>query len=847
MTTSNRFKKNMLKNIALFGTACALTMTQPVNIFASSSSSRTLLSKSVQNNLSGAVFVNTENFSLSNKTLSEDFSIMTGQGKGNISFSNVTVKGTTNIYGTGDHAVTIGRNSSLSQVQLNKSGTPVQLSVDSTANVSSLVLGKNNADTVINGTVPTIKALSEGSKISLNGSATEVTVNGKDTAITINGTIDSLTISKDVGNATLVVSKDATIKNIQTSSNITIEGNGQIEKVVAKENNLKIDTSSNSTTKIETAPGVNGITSNGTPVSDTTTGSDSGITNDSSSDSGSNSGSNSTPDSGSDSGSTTKPSIAETSGLAITKVESIAMGTVRLTLNKSYPELTKDMISILCTTGGSDMTVLELHNVDNYQIFDITTTHYDDNGYNLAIVFPDNSLIDKDFVSKYDCPQLSSIVLTRTSHTEATFSYVSDEPGTFYYILKPNETSKAVRTKAVHVIPNELDGITENMMFQSGTSVSMKQYLNEITLTGLQEGVSYSLYYMAVGDGNRTSLIQKLPLTSEVAPEDTSPISITEATGTFIDNANFGDELFYFTITLSDKKALELSNFTVECSAGSLSLGRVETTDNQTYKVYMKKGYIPFDKNTVKVTITFPNGTQATKGCYLDYTGPKLTNTGLSATWKSDKELSVDVKSDKEGTFYWTVLQPNENFDPQDLYKSGDPNLVLSANPTENPLHSGTVTYTLPLDSSTLPADSYLCLVGKDEKGQYSDWLVSYKIPAYVAPETPAEPDNGTDDNTPKTFTIDTIKVYTGFPDGFDFVVKSPDNVNCNLGGTKYTFTYSDGSSLAEFTMGETGTISGDSNEEFTIIYNFPSGTYNLTITLNDGTGRVGTGTFTIS
>ena len=84
----------------------------------------------------------------------------------------------------------------------------------------------------------------------------------------------------------------------------------------------------------------------------------------------------------------------------------------------------------------SDMTVLELHNVDNYQIFDITTTHYDDNGYNLAIVFPDNSLIDKDFVSKYDCPQLSSIVLTRTSHTEATFSYVSDEPGTFYYILK---------------------------------------------------------------------------------------------------------------------------------------------------------------------------------------------------------------------------------------------------------------------------------------------------------------------------------------------------------------------------------------------------------------------------
>lgn len=856
MTTSNRFKKNMLKNIALFGTACALTMTQPVNIFASSSSSRTLLSKSVQNNLSGAVFVNTENFSLSNKTLSEDFSIITGQGKGNISFSNVTVKGTTNIYGTGDHAVTIGGNSSLSQVQLNKSGTPVQLSVDSTANVSSLVLGKNNADTVINGTVPTIKALSEGSKISLNGSATEVTVNGKDTAITINGTIDSLTISKDVGNATLVVAENASVKNVQTSANVNIEGKGQVEKVVAQENNIKVDTSSNTTPKIETAPGVSGVTSNGSNISSPTTGtgssSGSNSSNTGNTGSDSNSGNNG---SSSSSDSTNKPSMAETTGLSITSVESLDIATVRLTLNKSYPELTQDMLSIICTSGGSDMTVLGLHNVDNYQTFDIKTTHYDDNSYNLAIVFSDNSLIDKDFIVKHDAPQLSSLTVERKSNTEATFSYSADEPGTLYYLLKPVETSKSFGTKAVHAVPNELDGITEDIMLKTGTAVTMNRYYNEIPITGLEEGVSYTLYYMAVGEWNRTSLIQKLPITSEVAPEDTADFSITNATGTFIDNANFGDEMFYFTVQLSSPVKLELSNFTITCSAGPLSLGRVETADNQTYKVYMKAGYIPFDKNTVKVTIQTVDGKTATKGCYLDYTGPKLTKYNLNATWDKEKEntLNVPINSDKAGTFYWAVLQPNETFDPQDLYKSGDPSIVLSANPKENTLLSGEATYKLALDASTLPKDvkSYLCVVGKDEKGQYSDWMIYYEIPTYVAPEKPEQPDDGTGDTTPEPFTINHIDIYNGFAGttGFSINTTPSDLKIGSIAGTKIDVYAADGQThIKTFTIGD-GITNSDGERSFTINYPFQSGTYKMVITLNyeGNAGRVGEGTFTIS
>ena len=85
-------------------------------------------------------------------------------------------------------------------------------------------------------------------------------------------------------------------------------------------------------------------------------------------------------------------SLAEQSGLKIVNVESVENGKVRLTLNKAYPQLTQSMLSIICTTGGSDMTIQRIEPSADYTTFDIITSYYDDNGYSLAIIFSDNSL-----------------------------------------------------------------------------------------------------------------------------------------------------------------------------------------------------------------------------------------------------------------------------------------------------------------------------------------------------------------------------------------------------------------------------------------------------------------------
>ena len=72
--------------------------------------------------------------------------------------------------------------------------------------------------------------------------------------------------------------------------------------------------------------------------------------------------------------------MAQQSGLQIVNVESVENGKVRLTLNKAYPELKQEMLSIICTTGGSDMTILGIQPSSDYKTFDISTTYYDDNG-----------------------------------------------------------------------------------------------------------------------------------------------------------------------------------------------------------------------------------------------------------------------------------------------------------------------------------------------------------------------------------------------------------------------------------------------------------------------------------
>lgn len=705
--------------------------------------------------------------------------------KANGTIEKLSVNGTTDVKVEANGSVKEVAVNSAAKVDLSgntKEEIPVSVSENAKgAKVNTAV--KVKVDTKVNVEVSLEKG-AEGSAIKVSDDKVEVAVK--------NETTDKVTVSSPSGEKEIHANSSSSSKeeNTTDSSDSTNQGNGN----AGSNNNNSSSNESN---------GNNNIGNNGNPSTDTGN----------------------------------SQTIAQQSGLQIVNVESVENGKVRLTLNKAYPELKQEMLSIICTTGGSDMTILGIQPSSDYKTFDISTTYYDDNGYSLAIVFADNSLIEKSFVSKYDCPQLTSVTTTRTSDTEAMMNYIADEAGTFYYILK-EDTTLRMRTKAVHQVPNELDGVTEDDMLQNGTKVEMKSQANEFKIDGLKQGSAYTMYYMAASKDGKTTLIKKITIDSEVVAGDSSSISIEKAEG-YYKYVSFFGENYRYEITLSEptKEALTLDNFKVSCPIGNLTIGRVETTDNQHYTVYMRVGVIPQGNNYFTATITFNDGTSAQKSFYVDFDAPLIATTSSSVRRTGEKELEVTLKSNEEGSIYWTLLQASDDFDPQSI-KSQDPKLVMDANPTKQALVSGDGKFTILLNEVP-QKDSYFAFVTEDANGNRSEFIYYLVVPEYVPPV-----DSGTEEPEKKTFEITSLGVYPGFPSGvYDFEFKLKDNINLNQTGAKVEIQK--GNSTQTFIVGNGRIDANDLTYSINFGSTLASGEYTITITLPDG--KVGTKTFTIS
>ena len=428
--------------------------------------------------------------------------------------------------------------------------------------------------------------------------------------------------------------------------------------------------------------------------------------------------------------------MAQQSGLQIVNVESVENGKVRLTLNKAYPELKQEMLSIICTTGGSDMTIQRLEPSSDYKTFDIITAYYDDNGYSLAIVFSDNSLIEKEFVSKYDCPSIEIAEVKRISEDKAVITYTSDEVGSFYYIVKEDTSSKtrSYSTKTVHTVPNELDGITESDMIKNGIKVSMTNRDNKVEITGLNKDVSYQFYYMAEDQNQKTTLIKRLTITNEVSKEDTSDITITDAKLIFVPakgNTDLMETRFYFDLTLSKptEEKLTVDAFSVVCPTnGTMTLDTVESSDNQHYRVYMKKGSIPKSNNVLKYTVRFSDGTSTSAGFYADYEEPRISSYSFKRTGETTGVL--EFTSNEEGYLYYKFLTQDDV--PQDISVK-DPSKVTT-NGTKLSIKQGG-NY---IEVENVEGD-YICLVTEDALGNQMLNFLPIEVPKYVETEEPSE------------------------------------------------------------------------------------------------------------
>lgn len=119
---------------------------------------------------------------------------------------------------------------------------------------------------------------------------------------------------------------------------------------------------------------------------------------------------------------TEEPSTPGTEEFVIQSVEVMGSGRIRVTLNrKTEQPLALEAFSIICNSGGSDMTILSVSTEDN-MVYDLSTTYYRDQEYDLQITLADGTAISKVFTYRTDCAQIAGINAVRTSATEATIT-----------------------------------------------------------------------------------------------------------------------------------------------------------------------------------------------------------------------------------------------------------------------------------------------------------------------------------------------------------------------------------------------------------------------------------------
>lgn len=433
--------------------------------------------------------------------------------------------------------------------------------------------------------------------------------------------------------------------------------------------------------------------------------------------------------SNSDSSSNTSNSSSSSSSkkskkIKIDKVETVRNGVLKVYLNKATSvALTKDSFAISCP-GLGEMTIFSVENAtgsDANRVYTLKIAYYDDNIYTVHIDLPNGTSIEKQFESRYDCPEISTPIMKRINDTTAEFYYVSDAEGTFYYMLEEQENARS-RSYSRAATP------TEDQIIASGKSSKMNVHENTIQIGDLKENTAYIMYYVAKDVDGKVTLVKSAVIDlPSINDNESNSINITNITANVDNKADFNDYRYWFTFELSEPTAskLTLDNFKITCpSDGDLTLGKIETEDNKTYNVYMKPGYMPKDNNTFTGKITFDNGTSTEYRFYVDLTAPIISGTQIARTSPAAVELTF--KSSEGGTLYYSILdnvnQDTGVKDPTEIYEKGKKKTISYG------------TNIIKIEDDSIATGKWVCFATEDKyenRAMYYDYI---KIPEYKAP-----------------------------------------------------------------------------------------------------------------
>ncbi|MDE6925293.1 MAG: hypothetical protein K2P59_08560 [Acetatifactor sp.] len=409
----------------------------------------------------------------------------------------------------------------------------------------------------------------------------------------------------------------------------------------------------------------------------------------------------------------------EKEGFEIRSVEVTGSGRIRVTLNrKTERPLALEAFSIICNSGGSDMTILSV-STDDHRVYDLTTAYYRDQEYDIQITLADGTAISKVFAYRTDCAQIAEVSAVRTSADEARITYISSEPGSFYYMLRENGQISARSASA-----EGADGFTESEIISNGVKTEMKQHENAFTVTGLTEGMPYTMYYVAVNTEGKATLVRSLSIGGEVNEESAAAIKGARA---FAEKQGNGEYLYGFEIELetATSESLTLEQFDISCPLNETTLGEVRTSDNRIYRVYMQRGSIPKGNNTYTILISLKDGTQLKGMCYLDLQAPRVD--ARSIEWKEADTIQVIVNSDEAGTLYYAIQDEVEG---EGTTAAKDPARIY-ANGTQIAIGYGLNYITV----RGVKEGQWFCFASEDAQGNREDFYSYKQIPEYTDPE----------------------------------------------------------------------------------------------------------------
>lgn len=470
-----------------------------------------------------------------------------------------------------------------------------------------------------------------------------------------------------------------------------------------------------------------------------------------------------------------KPSVPDSQRYRITSIQS-KPAEVLFSLNLPTEQpLTKDDIAILCNGSGKDMTIVNVYTKDN-QNYTVTTAYYADNEYFLSIQLADGSMINKTFTTSLLAPQLEKPFVEWNDDSSVEITYVSSAAGSLYYLVQP----VAAQTRNLWEGQEEP---TADQLKAQGTKLAMKVQSNQFTIDNLDASTAYTLYYLAVDNFDRTSQIYTTSIPAKTEQPDKSEITITSVEA-HTDLSNFGGVHHWFDLTLSEDPQEELTkeNFNISCPKGDTSLGRVQKNSATEYTLYLKERVILKDSNNFVFTVTFSDGSTATATKYLDYSAPKISSVSFNRT--SETTAEVSFSSDTDGILYWKVLDKSEI--PQDT-SSKKPETIINGGNIKK--IQGQTTNVLDLENLTAETQ-YFCFVSEDEHGNRMNFYDYEKIPTYVAPEPPVQPEPEESNIASITVTDDTYmgskgprlsvtykKEISSFVDNADIVVRGSKQV----------------------------------------------------------------------